>query len=59
MCSRSEAGYFKIPKEVTLAELADAQGVSLQAMSARLRRGVHHLIEQTFITGDSIDHDEE
>ena len=54
-----EAGYFKVPKEVTLVELAEEQGVSHQAMSERIRRGVHHLIEQTFITSDSPNHDEE
>lgn len=54
-----EAGYFEVPKEVTLTELADAQGVSHQAMSERIRRGVHHLIAQTLITGDSHDQDEE
>ncbi|MFC7007931.1 helix-turn-helix domain-containing protein [Halalkalicoccus salilacus] len=54
-----EAGYFKVPKEVTLVELAEEQGVSHQAMSERIRRGVHHLIEQTLITSDSPNHDEE
>ena len=34
-----EAGYFKVPKETQLTELADAQGVSHQAMSERIRRG--------------------
>jgi predicted DNA binding protein len=46
-----EAGYFRVPKEVTLAELAEREGVSHQAMSERIRRGVHYLIEQTLITG--------
>jgi hypothetical protein len=46
-----EAGYFKVPKEVTLAELAEMEGISHQAMSERIRRGVHYLIEQTLITG--------
>ncbi|WP_336365030.1 bacterio-opsin activator domain-containing protein [Halalkalicoccus salilacus] len=53
-----EAGYFKVPKETKLTELADAQGVSHQAMSERIRRGVHHLIAQTLITRDSTDQDE-
>lgn len=43
------AGYFKVPKEVTLKELADAQGVSHQALSEQIRRGVHYLIEQTLL----------
>lgn len=54
-----KAGYFKVPKEVTLTELAEAQGVSHQAMSERIRRGVHHLIEQTFITDDSTEQEDE
>lgn len=32
-------GYSSIPREVTLAELADEVGISQQAMSERLRRG--------------------
>ncbi|WP_409340111.1 hypothetical protein [Halalkalicoccus salilacus] len=44
---------------MTLVELAEEQGVSHQAMSERIRRGVHHLIEQTLITSDSPNHDEE
>lgn len=54
-----EAGYFNVPKEVTLTELAEAQGVSHQAMSEQIRRGIHHLIEQTLITGDSNDQKDE
>lgn len=54
-----KAGYFEVPKEVTLTELADTQGISHQAMSERIRRGVHHLIEQTLITDASTEWDEE
>ena len=54
-----EAGYFKVLEETTLTELAEAQGVSHQVMSERIRRGVHHLIEQTLITGDSNDQKDE
>lgn len=54
-----EAGYFKVPKEATLAELAETAGVSHQAMSERIRRGVHYLIEQTLITGDGDDRGDE
>ena len=53
------AGYFKVPKEVTLKELADAEGVSHQVLSELIRRGVHHLIEQTLITGNGEDQEEE
>lgn len=45
-----ESGYFKVPKEVTLKELAEQQGVSHQAVSEQLRRGLHQLLEQTLIT---------
>lgn len=54
-----EAGYFKVPKETTLKEFAEAQGVSHQAMSEQIQRGIHHLIEQTLITDDSTDQKDE
>lgn len=54
-----EAGYFEVPKRVTLAELAEAEGVSHQAMSERIRRGVHYLIEQTLVTGGGDDDGDE
>lgn len=34
-----ERGYYSIPRQVTLAELAEDVGISQQAMSERLRRG--------------------
>lgn len=34
-----ERGYFKVPREVTFAELADELGISEQAVSERVRRG--------------------
>ncbi len=42
-----EAGYFEVPRKITLSELADEFGVSNQALSERLRRGVRTLIAQT------------
>lgn len=39
-----EEGYFHIPRETTLDELAEALGVSSQAVSERLRRGHQRLI---------------
>lgn len=47
-----KAGYFKVPREVSLKEFSEQQGVSHQAMSERLRRGVNTLIEHTLITGE-------
>ncbi len=40
----SDRGYFKIPREVTLRELAEHFGVSEQAISQRLRRGLDTLV---------------
>lgn len=46
-----EKGYYKVPRDLTLGEFADTLGVSHQALSERLRRGHHNLIESTLITG--------
>jgi predicted DNA binding protein len=43
-----ERGYFEIPREVTLDDLADELGVSNQAVSERLRRGCTHVIGDLF-----------
>lgn len=40
----SDRGYFKVPREVTLRELAEHFGVSEQAISQRLRRGLDTLV---------------
>ncbi len=45
----SELGYFEVPRAVTLADLADALGVSDTAASQRLRRGVGRLIDHTLL----------
>lgn len=47
-----EAGYFEVPRQVSLKEFSERQGVSHQAMSERIRRGVNTLIEHTLITGE-------
>lgn len=44
-----EHGYFEVPGEITLAELADELGVSKNAASARLRRGYGNLVENTLV----------
>ncbi|GAB6884074.1 helix-turn-helix domain-containing protein [Halopiger thermotolerans] len=41
------AGYFTVPRETTLAELATAFDITDQALSARLRRGQANLLENT------------
>lgn len=40
----ADVGYFLIPRETTLAELANELGVSSQAVSERLRRGMEKLV---------------
>lgn len=42
-----ERGYFTSPREVTMEELGDELGISQQAVSSRLQRGIHRLLEQT------------
>jgi hypothetical protein len=41
-----EAGYFEVPRETTLVELAEEFGVSDSAMSQRLRRGIRSVLEE-------------
>lgn len=43
-----EEGYFEVPRQVTLAELADDLGVTHQALSERLRRAQLVLLEEHF-----------
>jgi hypothetical protein len=40
----ADRGYFKVPREVSLKELAEQLGVSEQAVSQRLRRGLGNLV---------------
>jgi hypothetical protein len=40
-------GYFQIPRDVTTHELGDRLGISGQAVSERLRRGLHKSVTQT------------
>ncbi|AGB16977.1 putative DNA binding protein [Halovivax ruber XH-70] len=48
-------GYFAIPRDQTLTELADSLNISRNALSARLRRGHRNLLEQTIIHDGSGD----
>lgn len=45
-----EHGYFDVPRRMNLADLADELGISHQALSERLRRGLHGLFSQTLPT---------
>lgn len=48
----TERGYFDIPRETSLEELADELEVSTQALSERLRRAQKNLNESTVVIGD-------
>ncbi|WP_336365449.1 helix-turn-helix domain-containing protein [Halalkalicoccus salilacus] len=45
-----EAGYFTVPRETSLSELAEQQDASHQSLSERLRRATGTLVESTLIT---------
>jgi len=44
-----EAGYFNVPRDHTLTEVAAQLGISRNALSARLRRGQRNLLANTII----------
>lgn len=46
-----ERGYFSLPRETTLEEIAADLGITEQALSARLRRGQANLVENTLASG--------
>lgn len=47
-----EEGYFSVPRDMTLQELADKFDVSHQALSERLRRGTEALVEDALLVGE-------
>ncbi len=49
-----EAGYFAVPRETTLEDVAQGLDVSTSALSARLRRGQSGLISNTLASDESI-----
>jgi len=44
-----ERGYYTVPRDVDLDDLADEMGISHQALSERLRRGTEALITDTLL----------
>ncbi|WP_049927263.1 helix-turn-helix domain-containing protein [Halopiger goleimassiliensis] len=46
-----EMGYFSVPRETTLEEVADALGISPKSASERLRRGQTNLVSNTLNIG--------
>lgn len=51
----AEQGYFSVPRETTLEELADEADVSHQALSERLRRGTEALIKDALVLDEPAD----
>jgi predicted DNA binding protein len=45
-------GYFAIPREATMEEVAETLGISTQAASERLRRGVEQFVETMLVASD-------
>lgn len=45
-------GYFDSPRNASQDDLAEELGISRQAVSARLQRGIHRLVAETLITSD-------
>jgi len=45
-------GYFDSPREATQRDLADELGISHQAVSSRLQRGIRRLVASTLVTND-------
>lgn len=51
LVTAAERGYYAVPSEVSLEELADELGVSHQSLSERLRRGTGALVEDALLVG--------
>ncbi|WP_267642341.1 helix-turn-helix domain-containing protein [Haloarchaeobius amylolyticus] len=47
-----EAGYYEVPRQATLEDVADELGVSSQATSERLRRGMRTVLNETIVSDD-------
>lgn len=48
-----ERGYFDIPREITLSDLAEHLGISDTALSQRIRRGTKRLVGESLVESDS------
>ena len=49
-----EQGYYRIPRDIVLDDLADALGISRQAASERLRRGIEQLVTTVLIEPENV-----
>ena len=45
----TEAGYFKVPREASIEDVAEELNISSQAVSARLRRGTENLVRDMLL----------
>ena len=61
LTTAASRGYFEVPRQIDLQELADEIGVSHQALSERLRRGHDVLVQEALMVGppprDETQHD--
>lgn len=44
-----DGGYFEIPRDMTMTDIAYRMGISRNALSARIRRGIRNLLKNTII----------
>ena len=51
----AEGGYFKVPREVSLAEIADELGISEQSASERIRRAADTVTRKTMLAPSASD----
>ena len=47
--SAAREGYFKVPREITLVELADRSGISDQEASEQIRRRLDALVHESVL----------
>jgi predicted DNA binding protein len=47
-----EHGYYEVPRDLSVADLADELGISHQALSERFRRAHGNLVENTLVIND-------
>lgn len=57
--SAAHEGYFKVPREITLVDLAEIHGISDKETSQQLRRGLDVIVRDATLDGQSEDHPNE
>lgn len=56
LISAVQGGYYAIPRRLSTQDLADEFGISDQAVTERLRRGIGSLVEHTLMTATDSSH---